>query len=305
MSRFVAVGDIHGCSNTFEKLLEILDLRRDDTLLCTGDLSSKGEDSRGVHDQLLRLQHRGVRLVLLLGNHELMLLAMQRLVGADVDLTVFPPSMFRGADISFFIRSNETWATLKSYGLPCADNADFWAFQHDHPERHFEKVTRKLQRTDWELPQPHLDLLSQCKTHHIERNCLFVHSGIRPSSLQMDDAHRAIESQIAADARDLCWTRDGLGHAPRFPELIVHGHTPLFYLYSFIPDTTPWRDEDLIFKSVVHDGALNLDSGVFLEAGHLTAVEIPESGRPCDFRFIRVPRLDPVCKDRLWHFNYR
>ena len=84
----------------------------------------------------------------------------------------------------------------------------------------------------------------------------------------------------------------------------MHGHTPLCYLYSWIPDTSPWQDGDLVFKSVVHNGALNLDSGVFLEAGHLTAVEIPENGCPSEFRFIRIPRIDPVSKDRLWHLNY-
>jgi serine/threonine protein phosphatase 1 len=120
----------------------------------------------------------------------------------------------------------------------------------------------------------------------------------------MDDVYRAVESQIEADARELCWNRDWLGQTPGFPELIVHGHTPLSYLYSYISDTSPWRDNDLVFKSVVHNGALNLDSGVFLEAGHLTAVEIPENGSPADFDFIRVARIDPVCKDRLWHLDY-
>ena len=171
MSRFVAVGDIHGCSQTLAKLLEILELGTGDTLLSTGDLSSKGEDSRGVHDQLLRLEAQGVNLIVLLGNHELMLLAMQRLVGANVNFTAFPESMFRGADVSFLMRSNETWATLKSYGLECAEDPDFWAFRSDNPDRHFEKISQRLNSVDWKLPQTHLDLLCRCKTHHIERNC--------------------------------------------------------------------------------------------------------------------------------------
>ena len=304
MSRFVAVGDIHGCSQTLEKLLEILDLEPGDTFLSTGDLSSKGEDSRGVHEQLLNLEQRGVNVVVLLGNHELMLLAVQRMIGADVDFTGFPESLFRGAALSFFVRDNETWATLKSYELESADDPQFWAFRHDNPQRHFENLAERLSEQDWRLPQPHLDLLCRCKTHHIERNCLFVHSGIRSSHLRMDNVHRAVDAQLAEDARDLCWGRDWLGQTPGFPELVVHGHTPLHYLHSCIPDTTPWRDEDLVFKSVVHNGAVNLDSGVFLEAGHLTAVEIPEDGRVSDLDFIRVPRLDPVCKDRLWHHNY-
>lgn len=304
MSRLVAVGDIHGCSQTLAQMLEILDLVPGDTFICTGDLSSKGEDSRGVHAQLLSLEERGVNLIVLLGNHEVMLLAMQRMVGANVDLSSFPESIFRGADVSSLMRSNETWATLKSYGLEGAETREFWAFRSDHPVRHFETVAKKLESIDWRLPQDHLDLLSRCKTHHIERDCFFVHSGIRPDHIQMASAQQAIDSQLRIDARDLCWNREWLGQTPGFPELVVHGHTPLFYLHSFVPDTTPWRDSDLVFKSVVHQGALNLDSGVFLEAGHLTAVEIPENGRPSDFHFVRVPRLDPVCKDRLSHFHY-
>lgn len=80
MSRFFAVGDIHGCSQTLAKLLEILDLSPGDTFLSTGDLSSKGEDSQGVHEQLLSLEQRGINLIVLLGNHELMLLAMRRIM---------------------------------------------------------------------------------------------------------------------------------------------------------------------------------------------------------------------------------
>jgi len=304
MSRFVAVGDIHGCSQTLAKLLEILDLGPGDTFLSTGDLSSKGEDSQGVHTQLLSLEERGVNLIVLLGNHEVMLLAMQRMVGANVDLTAFPASIFRGAAVSFLMRSNETWATLKSYGLESAEDPGLWAFRSDDPERHFEKVSQRLNSVEWKLPQSHLDLLCRCKTHHIERNCLFVHSGIQPAHIRMHDVHRAVDAQLEEDARALCWNRDWLGQTPGFPELIVHGHTPLCYLHSWISDTSPWRDDDLVFKSIVHNGALNLDSGVFLESGHLTAVEIPENGCLSEFRFIRVLRIDPVTKDRLWHLNY-
>ncbi|WP_166820029.1 metallophosphoesterase [Thalassoroseus pseudoceratinae] len=304
MNRLVAVGDIHGCSQTLAALLKRIDLEPGDTLLSTGDLSSKGEDSQGVHDQLVELEERGVNLILLLGNHELMLLAMQRLVGADVDLTKFPESVFEGADVSFLVRDNETWATLKSYGIEGAEDPQYWAFRYTDPQEHFESLTDQFTDLNWELPQSHLDLLSRCQTHHIERNCLFVHSGILPKFLQMANAHDAVEAQLQEDARALFWTREGLGERPSFPELIVHGHTPLPYLHTCVADTSPWRDEDLVFKSVIHNGTLNLDSGVFLEAGHLTAVEIPEDGNPANFEMIRVSRRDPVCKDRLWHFNF-
>lgn len=299
------MGDIHGCSQTLAKLLGILQLRPGDTLLSTGDLSSKGEDSQGVHTQLLSLEEGGVNLIVLLGNHEAMLLAMQKMIGANVDLTAFPESIFRGAHVNFLMRSNETWATLKSYGLEMAEDPGFWAFRGDDAARHFEDVAHRLSSVEWKLPQSHLDLLCRCKTHHIERNCLFVHSGLQPAHLRIPDVKRAVDAQLDDDARALCWNRDWLGQSPGFPEVVVHGHTPLCYLHSWISNTNPWRDSDLIFKSVVHNGALNLDSGVFLETGHLTAVEIPEDGCPSEFRFIRVPRIDPVSKDRLWYKNYR
>lgn len=304
MSRFVAVGDIHGCSQTLAKLLELVELQPGDTFLSTGDLSSKGHDSQGVHAQLVSLEEQGVNVIVLLGNHEVMLLAMQRLIGTDVALAGFPEAIFQGAATSFFMRSNETWATLKSYGFAHVDDPEMWAFRLDAPDQHFERISDRLANVNWALPQSHLDLLSRCKTHHIERNCLFVHSGLQTDHLRLPNVGDAINAQLREDPSQLCWNRDWLGVAPEFPELIVHGHTPLCYLYRWIENTDPWRDNDLVFKSVVYNGALNLDSGVFLDAGHLTAVEIPEDGRPSDIQFIRIPRIDPVNKDRLWHLNY-
>jgi len=304
MSRFFAVGDIHGCSRTLGRLLEIIDLQPGDTLLSTGDLSAKGEDSQGVHEQFVELEAAGVEVIVLLGNHEAMLLAIQQLVGADVDLTAFPEAIFEEAAVSFLIRSNEAWATIKSYGFERAEDPKLWAFRNKDPARHFETVAPQLRELDWKLPPSHLSLLQRCRTHHLDRNCLFVHSGLQPHLLELSSAQDAVNAQLRDDTRAFCWSRDGLGMSPAFPELLVHGHTPLCYLYSKIPDTSPWQDVDLVFKSVIHNGALNLDSGVFLESGHLTAVEVPEDGNPSKFHFIRVPRIDPVCKDRLWHLDY-
>lgn len=304
MNRFVAVGDIHGCAQTLRALLDRLQLTAGDTLLTTGDLSSKGMDSKGVHDELIALEDAGVKLISLLGNHEIMLLAMQRFLGAEVDLSGFPAALFHEAEISFLMRNNGTWATLKSYGLEHADTQSYWVFEGKDPRAHFERIADELIGLNWLLPQCHLDFLCRFKTHHVERNCLFVHSGLHPTHLQTSDVERAVETQLQENAADLCWNRDWLGQPPAFPELVIHGHTPLCYLYLRLEDTDPWKDDDFIFKSVVHQGALNLDSGAFLEAGHLTAVDIPEDGDPDHFQFVRVPRLDPVEKDRLWYVNH-
>lgn len=72
--RTIAVGDIHGCSIAFSRLLEALELQPDDTLVTLGDYVDRGPDTRGVIERLLELQSC-CRLVTLLGNHEEMLLA--------------------------------------------------------------------------------------------------------------------------------------------------------------------------------------------------------------------------------------
>lgn len=304
MSRLVAVGDIHGCADTFRSLLERASLGRGDTLVTIGDLSSKGIDSYSVHQQLLDLESTGVEVVPLLGNHELMLLAMQRFIGAPVSLEQLPASFLEDAEVEFLIRQNGTWATLKSYGLDGIDRQDLWAFQGTHPREHFCAVSEKVADMPWQLPAAHLDLLSRCRTHYLARNCLFVHAGLNPKFLLSANAGHAVQSQLDDCPRDLCWNRDWLGMTPEFPELLIHGHTPLSYLYARLPTTDPWKDNELVFKSVVYDGALNLDSGAFLESGHLTAVEIPEDGNPQSLDFIRIPRRDPVEKDRLWYVNH-
>ena len=304
MGRLVAIGDIHGCSLTLEAMLDRLELVSGETLLVTGDLSGKGPDSQGVHHQLVDLERRGVELILLIGNHDLMLLAVQRFLGAAVDLSHLPKEMLFEAEMSFFIRGNGGWATLRSYGFDRVDERSMWAFDGEDARQHFSRVAESLTQTDWFLPPEHLDLLSKCQTHHIDRNCLFVHAGLELQFLQFDSAESAVGEQIRSNAAALAWSRDWLGAKPAFPELLVHGHTPLSCLFSYVDCTKPWQDDRLTFKAVVHEGALNLDSGAFLESGHLTAVEIPHDGNPSEMTFLRVPRVDPIQKDPLWYVNF-
>lgn len=304
MGRLIAMGDIHGCAQTLKAMIDRLALAPGETLLVTGDFSAKGIDSNGVHQQLVDLRQRDVNLILLVGNHELMLLALQRFIGAEFELPYIPNEMLAEAEMAFLIRGNGGWATLKSYGFDRVDERCMWAFEGDDPGEHFSRVSKTLKRVDWTLPKEHLELLSTCRTHHIERNCLFVHAGLHPQFLQAGTAEAAIEAQLRDSAMELCWGREWLGIRPAFPELLVHGHTPLSCLFSYVENTEAWKDDELVFKSVVSAGALNLDSGAFLDSGHLTAVEIPETGDSTQLNFIRVPRLDPVQKDELWYVNF-
>ncbi len=71
--RILALGDIHGCAIAFDALLEVVELRPDDTLITLGDYVDRGPDSRRVIEHLMEL-HQTHHLVPLMGNHEQMML---------------------------------------------------------------------------------------------------------------------------------------------------------------------------------------------------------------------------------------
>ncbi|KAK9722721.1 hypothetical protein K7432_002443 [Basidiobolus ranarum] len=64
-SRIIVVGDVHGSLEPFERLLEKLDLKKDDTLILAGDMVTKGPDSIGV---LKRAKEVGA--LCIRGNHD-------------------------------------------------------------------------------------------------------------------------------------------------------------------------------------------------------------------------------------------
>lgn len=73
MPKTVVIGDIHGCLQAFDAILQAVDLQPDDTLVTVGDYVDRGPDSKGVIERLIQLRDQ-VKLVPLLGNHEEMML---------------------------------------------------------------------------------------------------------------------------------------------------------------------------------------------------------------------------------------
>lgn len=75
MPRTFAIGDIHGCRNTFNKLLaEEINIQKADVIYCMGDYIDRGKDSKGVIDSIINLRHEGYQIHTLRGNHEQMML---------------------------------------------------------------------------------------------------------------------------------------------------------------------------------------------------------------------------------------
>ncbi|MEM6632344.1 MAG: metallophosphoesterase family protein [Bacteroidota bacterium] len=84
--RKFAISDIHGCSQTFRKLVEeVLKLTHNDELYLLGDYVDRGPDSKGVLDFIMELREKEYTVNCLMGNHEQMMLNAWR-DEEDVDL---------------------------------------------------------------------------------------------------------------------------------------------------------------------------------------------------------------------------
>ena len=69
MPRTIVIGDVHGCADEFEELLEALELAPDDRVIQAGDLINRGPDSH----RTIQLA-RDYKVQCIIGNHELRLL---------------------------------------------------------------------------------------------------------------------------------------------------------------------------------------------------------------------------------------
>lgn len=73
--RLIAIGDLHGCLAAFRAILDKIALQPEDTLVTLGDYVDRGPESRGIIEELIRLQ-ASCQLVPLLGNHDDILLSV-------------------------------------------------------------------------------------------------------------------------------------------------------------------------------------------------------------------------------------
>lgn len=140
--RFV-IGDVHGCVDELERLLDGLAPTADDTVCFLGDYVDRGPDPRGVVERLIRLQGEGPQCVFLKGNHEDMFLAFLGHPGRHGDAFLW----------------NGGNATLASYGCDGLAGAEVAA----------------------RLPESHAAFLGSLRTHAFLGAFLCVHAGVRPT----------------------------------------------------------------------------------------------------------------------------
>jgi serine/threonine protein phosphatase 1 len=140
--RTFVIGDIHGCADETDRLLDALAPSSTDTLVFLGDYIDRGPASKAVIDRLLRLRGEGPRCVFLKGNHEDMFLAFLGRSGLYGDAFLF----------------NGGEATLRSYGLAARTG----------------QVVAEL------LPPDHVEFLLSLEMHYQHRQFFCVHAGLDP-----------------------------------------------------------------------------------------------------------------------------
>ncbi|MET1755175.1 metallophosphoesterase family protein [Novosphingobium sp. RD2P27] len=191
--RIYAVGDIHGCYGQLQDLLgriethvQALPSARATHIILLGDLIDRGPDSAKVIGSLYRLQQETKKVIVLMGNHEeLMLRAL------DGEPGMMRAWMRIGGD-----------ATLRSFGIEPPD-------RNEDPREAIEKIRRVIP-SEWISWIRALPLTARSGDY------LFCHAGVRPGV--------ALKRQKRADLlwiRDEFLHDD----VTRHEAVVVHGHS--------------------------------------------------------------------------------
>lgn len=160
--KIFAIGDIHGC---YEKLRELMERipydPQQDTLVFLGDYIDRGPQSREVLTYLCQLRREAEKVVMLMGNHEYLMLEYHR----SGDPALLP-----------FLRQLGIDKTLNSYGV-------------NHPQSLQDMLF---------LPAEHRDLLDSLLPYWETEDYIFVHAGLDPNlSLAQHDLSTLCETRAA------------------------------------------------------------------------------------------------------------
>ena len=154
----IAIGDIHGCVDTLNVLLERLAPTEDDHLIFIGDYIDRGPDSKGVIDRLLALRQEQ-KCTFLRGNHEAFMLAyllhndfeLWRINGGDATLRsyadedqnvhipeahvtfVLETELYYDTDDFFFVHAGlRPELTIAENLDQCGEDVFLWEREHLH-----------------------------------------------------------------------------------------------------------------------------------------------------------------------------
>ena len=183
-----AIGDIHGCLDKIQRLLDVLHYDpAADRLIFLGDYIDRGPDSKGVIDLMLRLQQENPKNIFLMGNHEdnFLTYAQACMAGEAGSYWLTQPFLAGGGV-----------ATLQSY----------W------PDRRDAYDARRMAT----LPAEHLTFFMNLQLYWNNAEYIAVHAGVRPGI----PLKQQYENDLLRIRGPFLHTPHGLG------KCVVFGHTP-------------------------------------------------------------------------------
>ncbi|ODA68243.1 Serine/threonine-protein phosphatase 1 [Methyloligella halotolerans] len=190
-NRIYAIGDVHGCLDLLDPLLETIaeDIAAHPNqraeLIFLGDLIDRGPDSKAVIDRVIS-SSLPAPASFLMGNHEEMLLKFLEKPAEGLQWAM-----------------NGGEETLRSYGIAPEDLPR-------HPEAARDRLLKAM-------PAAHLDFYRDLQLFAARGDYFFCHAGVRPG-VPLD----------RQDRFDLLWIREPfLGTDEDFGKVVVHGHTPV------------------------------------------------------------------------------
>jgi serine/threonine protein phosphatase 1 len=191
--RVYAIGDVHGRADLLEQQHALIeeDFKANKApavhLVYLGDYVDRGPDSCGVLERLTEGTSDFVKVTLLLGNHEEMLLRFLE------DPSLGPTWRYLGGLETMHSYGLDVGKVLKEGGYPGLS-----------------------QRFNAKLPPHHRALLTEMKPSITVGDYFFCHAGVRPGI--------PLEQQ---QQQDLLWIRDKfLTSDENFGKIVVHGHSP-------------------------------------------------------------------------------
>ena len=219
------IGDVHGCLDQLEQMLDEFDQLRPKnaarTLILLGDLIDRGGQSRGVVERVIQLKSeaaaRGDKVVSILGNHEQLMLDF-----------LAEPERKGGRWIQ-----NGGVNTLRSYGVFV--DASIMGARLKYCCDEFQQ----------KFPATHLALIKGAPLSQLVGDYFFCHAGVDPKV--------SLERQVP---EVLLWTRNlHLLDTQAIEKFIVHGHSPVKEAVTMVGhiniDTGAWATGKLTGLSLV------------------------------------------------------
>lgn len=190
IDRTIVISDIHGCLDTFNQLLKLVQYAPDrDRLVLLGDYVDRGPRSKDVVEQVLHMTSE-LNVIALRGNHD------QRFV----DWVLSSDSELHAK----FVEHGGI-PTLQSY---CGTEWSGIEWNEEELQRVKEWIRSRY--------AAHLELLSALPLFYEDERHIYVHAGLNPAYPQWKEQPQ----------RDFMWIRDAFYNKPTVVDkTVVFGHT--------------------------------------------------------------------------------